>query len=441
MGSLFTKIFLSFWIAALLLGASVFTLERTLGDDALAQAVERADAHAETVATLLADEGMPAVRRWLGGMARSERTPLLLLDAQGLPVPNQPFARRLREHLRDGLAPGVHRVVPGVYTVVRPVPATEPPLMLATVVRVAAAHRLSFLTRLGIAVAVSGLVSFGLATLLTRPLRRLRGAAQAIAGGDLEARAGYAGRDEIAALARDFDLMADRVRDLLEAQRRLLRDVSHELRSPLARLRIALELARKKGAAEAELERIGREADRLEHLISDVLSLARLEAGKTHLKRRPLELATWLAALVQDAAFEAEAAGKQVVFTPTTDVCVDADAVLLRSAVENVLRNAVRYTPEGATVDVGMDVDGTGVTLTVRDHGEGVPAEELARLFQPFTRVGEARERSRGGFGLGLAISRQAVEAHGGHVIAENAPDGGLCVRLHLPTCAADAQS
>ncbi len=430
---LFTKIFLSFWLAVLLLGAAVFTAERSLGDDRLEQAVERTDAHAETVAALLADQGMPAVRRWLAGMAHGERTPLLLLDANGQPVANQPFARRLREHLQDGLASGTHRLAPDVYAVVRPVPTTEPPLLLAAVVRVGNVHRLPFVARLAIAVGVSGLVSFGLAALLTRPLRRLRAAAQAIAGGDLDARAGYAGRDEIAALARDFDVMADRVRDLLKSQRRLLRDVSHELRSPLTRLRIALELSRRQGAAGLELERIEREADRLEHLVSDVLSLARLEAGKTRLNRQPVQLAEWLAAVIQDAAYEAAASGKEVEFERTDDASVEVDPVLLRSAIENVLRNAVRHTPEGSSVLVRLTLAGEGAEITVRDHGEGVPEAELTRIFQPFTRVGDARERSRGGFGLGLAISRQAMEAHGGRIDAENVPDGGLRVRLHLP--------
>ena len=429
---LFTKIFLSFWLAVLLLGAAVFTTERTLGDDQLEQAVERTDAHAETVAALLADEGMPAVRRWLAGMAHGERTPLLLLDANGQPLANQPFARRLREHLQNGLVLGTHRLAADVYAVVRPVPI-EPPLLLAAVVRVSNVHRLPFVARLAIAIGVSGLVSFGLAALLTRPLRRLRAAAQAIAGGDLDARAGYAGRDEIAALARDFDAMADRVRDLLKAQRRLLRDVSHELRSPLARLRIALELSRRKGAAGLELERIEREADRLEHLVSDVLSLARLEAGKTRLNRQPVQLAEWLAAVIQDAAYEAAASGKGVEFERADDASVEADPVLLRSAIENVLRNAVRHTPQGSSVLVRLAIAGDGAEITVRDHGEGVPEAELTRIFQPFTRVGEARERSRGGFGLGLAISRQAMEAHGGRIDAENVPGGGLRVRLHLP--------
>lgn len=433
MGSLFTKIFLSFWLAALLLAAAVFTVEYTLYDDELAQAVERVDAHAETVATLLADGGQPAVIRWLRGMTREERPPLVLLDANGRPLANQPVGRRLREHLQRDFSPGVHPVAPGLFMVVRPVPVTEPPLYIATLVRAGQLHRLSPIERLLIAMGVSGLVSLGLAALLTRPLRRLRRAAQAIADGDLSARAGYSGRDEIAALAADFDRMADRVRDLLESQRRLLRDVSHELRSPLARLRIALELSRRKGADGMELERIEREADRLEHLVSNVLSLARLEAGKTRLERQPVELREWLDGIVQDTAFEAEAAGKHVEFAPAATARLDADPVLLRSAVENVLRNAVRHTPQGGWIRVGLTTDETTAILTVCDEGPGVPESELARMFQPFTRVGEARDRSSGGFGLGLAISRQAIEAHGGEIAAENAPRGGLCVRIRLP--------
>lgn len=433
MGSLFTKIFLSFWLVALLLGAALFAAERYLGEDALDQAAERVDAHAETAGALLADAGMPAVQRWLAGLGRSERMPMLLLDADRRPLANQQLSPRLREYLDEGFEPGVRPLRPGLFAVVRPIPGSRPPLYLAALVRPHRTHYLGAGARLAIAIAVSGLVCLGLAALITRPIRRLRRAAQALAAGDLSIQVGYRGRDEVAALARDFDVMTARLRDLLESQRRLLRDVSHELRSPLARLRVALELARRKGDAAIALDRIEREAERLETLITDVLSLARLEAGQTHLQRQPVALADLLQNITQDAAFEADTVGKNVNLDARTTATIEGDPVLLRSAIENVVRNAIRHTAPGTAVGITLDTMEGEAVVEVRDHGEGVPEQQLGQLFQPFARVGEARDRASGGYGLGLAISRQAVEAHGGRIAAANAPDGGLRVSLRLP--------
>ncbi|MFA7098116.1 MAG: ATP-binding protein [Gammaproteobacteria bacterium] len=433
MGSLFTKIFLSFWLVVLLLGAAMFAAEHYLGANVLDQTAERVDAHAETAAALLAEDGMPAVRRWLAMMARSERMPLLLLDAEGRPLADQPLPPRLREYLDKGFKPGAHRLRPGLFAVVRPVPDSRPPLYVAALIRPHSGHHLTAGTRFALALTVSGLVCLGLAALITRPIRRLRRAAQALAAGDLTVRVGYRGRDEVAALARDFDVMAARLRDLLESQRQLLRDVSHELRSPLARLRVALELARRKGDTATALDRIEREAERLEALIADVLSLTRLEAGATHLQRKPVALADLLQAIVQDAAFEAEAAGKAVHLEAGAAATVQGDPVLLRSAIENVVRNAIRHTAPQTTVEITLRTEGNEAIVEVLDQGPGVPEQELDRLFQPFARVGEARDRASGGYGLGLAISRRAAEAHGGCITAANAPEGGLRVTLRLP--------
>jgi signal transduction histidine kinase len=434
MGSLFTKIFLSFWLAALLLGGAMFAAERYLGEDYLAQVGERVEAHAETVSTLLSDQGLPAVNRWLAGMRRSEHMLLVLLDRQGHPVPDPRLPRRLRDRLSDAqLTPGIHHLHEDIFAVVRPVPGSNPPLYLAAVTRLEHAHYLPLAARLAIAVVISGLVVLGLATLMTRPIRRLRAAAQALAEGDLSVRVGYRGRDEVAALARDFDIMAARIRDLLEAQRRLLRDVSHELRSPLARLRVALELARRKGDTATALERIEREADRLEVLVGDVLSLARLESTQTTLARKPVDLAALLEGIVHDADFEAQARERRVQFAAEAPATVLGDAVLLRAAVENVVRNAVRHTAPETTVEVALRHENRRAVVEVRDHGDGVPESELDRLFEPFTRVGEGRDRASGGYGLGLAISRRAAEAHGGDIHAANAVDGGLRVTLSLP--------
>ncbi|HEY0720861.1 MAG TPA: ATP-binding protein [Gammaproteobacteria bacterium] len=434
MYSLFTRIFLSFWLVALLLGLSLFLAERYLGEDVVRHETERVEGHAATVSALLGDAGMGAVERWLAKRTRKEQAPLFLLDHQGELLHDHPLPPPLRErlaHLR--LQPGTTTLRPGLVAIVTPIPNSEPPLYLGTVLRMNRIEIVPVWVRIMAAVLFSGLVTFVLAALITRPIRRLRLAAQALAEGDLSVRVPVHGRDEVAALGNDFNVMAARLRDLLEAQKRLLRDVSHELRSPLARLRVALELARKRGDTVSVIERIEREADRLEGMVSDVLALSRIEATASQPERRPVGMDTLIAAVVQDAAFEAEATHKSVMAELAQGVTVSGDPVLLRSAVENVMRNAVRYTAPQGAVSVALRSEQGEAVIVVRDHGTGVPEEELGKLFHPFSRVGEARDRASGGYGLGLAISRQAVESHGGTITAANAEGGGLVVTIRLP--------
>ncbi len=434
MYSLFSKIMLSFWLAALLLGGTMFALEGYLRGDDRHQAELRLAAHAETVSSLLVDDGLPAVRRWLAGIQRGKHGRVWLVDAEGDPYAGSRLPPRLRERIADRhLTPGASPIWPDRFAVVAPVPASQPPLFLVAVRHVERIDLLSPWARLALAVLITGLVSSGLATMLTRRLRRLRAAAQALANGDLTVRVEAVGHDEVAALGRDFDMMATRVRALLEAQRRLLSDVSHELRSPLARLKVALELARRKGDTATALDRIEREADRLETLLADVLSLARLESGQAQLQRVPVTLTELLAGIVQDADFEARARRRSVTLEIAAPATLVGDPVLLRAAVENVVRNGVRHTAEGSTVEVRLERGDGEARVVVRDHGAGVPEAELERLFEPFTRVGEARDRASGGYGLGLAITRRAVTAHGGRVAAARAPGGGLEVTLSLP--------
>jgi two-component system sensor histidine kinase CpxA len=270
--------------------------------------------------------------------------------------------------------------------------------------------------------------------MLTRPIRRLRRAAQQMAGGDLSVRVGGRGKDEVAELARDFDVMAERLREMLDSQRRLLSDVSHELRSPLARLRVALELLEKSGDGERAIQRIGKEADELERLVSNLLSLARLESGQSTLERKQVSLQQLLENVVNDAQFEAAARDKHVTLQVERDFTLKGDPVLLRAAIENVVRNAVRHTAEQTTVTVRLGLVPDGALVEVCDQGEGVPEAELSRMFEAFTRIGEARDRHSGGFGLGLSIASQVMAAHGGRISAVNRSEGGLCVSLHFST-------
>jgi two-component system sensor histidine kinase CpxA len=293
--------------------------------------------------------------------------------------------------------------------------------------------------RLAALALVVGALSFLLARYLSKPVGAVRQAAQRLSDGDLSARVGgrvARRRDEIGELARDFDAMAGRLEQLLGSQRRLLRDVSHELRSPLARLRVALELARQRAGASAgdQLDRMELEAGRIDELIGQLLLLERLAAGEAGGDPVVFDLADLLGEVVDDAAFEAEAAGSEVALEPGGDVPMRGHPSLVRSALDNVLRNAIRYAPRGTAVDVRLEAGTGAATVRVRDRGPGVPELQLDSLFEPFSRVADARERGSGGAGLGLAITRRAVELHGGSVEARNHPDGGLEVSIRLPS-------
>jgi two-component system sensor histidine kinase CpxA len=272
------------------------------------------------------------------------------------------------------------------------------------------------------------------------PLRR---ATRALSGGDLTARVEgrvSGRRDEIGELARDFDAMAERIEKLVESQHRLLRDVSHELRSPLARLAVALELARSKAgeAASKPLDRIEREAARLDELIGQLLLLERLESADVGDGAVEFDLAALLAEVVADAGFEAAAGGTEVRFEPEDGCRISGRPALLRSAFDNVIRNAVHHTEPNSVVEIGLMTVGDGVTVAVRDHGPGVDEAELERIFEPFYRVDESRERASGGVGLGLAIAGRAIQAHGGRIEARNHQGGGLEVVLQLPSINTD---
>jgi two-component system sensor histidine kinase CpxA len=296
--------------------------------------------------------------------------------------------------------------------------------------------------RLLVVLVVCGLVGYGLARYLAKPVVARRRATQALAEGSRGVRgAPLVGRrrDEIGALARDFDRMADRVAGLIDDQRQLLRDVSHELRSPLARLAVALELARQ-GAGEAavpQLDRIEREAERLNVLIGEMLQAAQVDAAATGHAHEPVQLDALLRQVVADAEFEGQHQGRGVDLVEAVPLLVMGLEEVLRRAIENVVRNAVRFTAEGTRVEVRLTrrptPAGAEACVVVRDHGPGVPEADLERIFQPFVRVGPARDRQSGGTGIGLAVTERAVRLHGGAVAARNAEGGGLAVTVSLP--------
>ena len=292
--------------------------------------------------------------------------------------------------------------------------------------------------RLLILLVVSAGVCFWLARSLTSPIRRLRQATRQFASGDLSTRVGaqVKGKNEIAGLAGDFDEMAGKIEALVGGQKRLLRDISHELRSPLARLGVALELARQdndKNARDKALNRIEIEAERMNEMIGQLLSLTRLENSAKELPLSDFDVCALLDRLVQDADFEARKNHSKVTFNRPGFVAISGNEELLARAFENVIRNGIRYTADGTQVAVDLSRNSDEILIQIADQGPGVPEDALAKLFEPFFRVANARDRQSGGTGIGLAIAEQAVRLHGGSITASNRPGRGLLVEIILP--------
>lgn len=290
-----------------------------------------------------------------------------------------------------------------------------------------------------VSLVIGGLVCYGLAWRLTSPVRKLRAATQRLATGDFTSRVriGDRGRgDEIADLVRDFNRMAERIERLVTAQKQLVRDISHELRSPLARLSVALGLARREAppSTVAALDRIERETERLNQMIGELLTLSLLESGSERFEKTAFDLNELVEEVARDADFEAAAGARSVRFHPDGPLIVTGNREMARRAMENVMRNGVRYTDEGTAVEVTLERKGTQwAEIRVRDHGPGLPREALTEIFRPFYRYAEARDRQSGGTGIGLAITERAVRLHAGEVWASNAEDGGLVVTIRLP--------
>jgi len=446
MGRLFWKLFLAFWVTLVIsaIGAgSVVWLQRQSREAAerdLAAGPLPALTMSQAAATLR-HGGRDALRAWMQDLERTRPVPLFAVDAEGVDLLGRPVppgalasARELVRASPDARA--ARRVVAaggGDYLLFVP---------LSPDVRRAPPPARRWLWMLIAIGAVTGMaVSALLAWHLTRPIRSLRWAFDAVAEGRLDTRVQPligSRRDEIADLGREFDRMTSQLQALVAAQRRLLHDVSHELRSPLARLHAAIGLARQRPEeSERSFERIEREAARLDALVGEVLTLARLEAGTGPAERIPVDIVDLVAAVAGNARFEAEATGRRVRLDAGENTfTVSGQAELLHRAIENVVRNAVKYTDPDSVVDIEVQrLDAPPrVRVRVRDHGPGVQAHELDRIFEPFYRG--ANGAGRAGVGLGLAIARRAIEAHDGSIRAENADGGGLRVQIELPVAA-----
>ena len=291
-----------------------------------------------------------------------------------------------------------------------------------------------------VAIIAATIASLIFATLLawyfSKPIRHLRTAFESVASGNFDVNLNSVmrgRRDDLANLGRDFDRMTSQLRALIEAQRRLLHDISHELRSPLARLQVAIGLARQQPEKiESSMVRIERESIRMDQLVGELLTLSKLDAGVTDSMKESIVSGELLADIVDDAQFEAEAQAKQVELVGEAKRIIAGNAELLHRAIENVIRNAIKYTPAGSRVLVNTGEQANMLKIAVLDTGTGVDESELELIFEPFFR-GNSLGNNADGHGLGLAIARRVIIAHGGNIRASNRTTGGLCVEMTIP--------
>ena len=451
MRTLVWKIFVSFWIVQALFFSMVAILYGTFrGQPPGLYAATGVVAFCERNAVQTYERsGSAALDAYLSDLQLSSGIQMFIVDFRGNELSTKPIPREqmvlLKRVLQNGkpeyldgspgliMAEPIVRSVRDGYAVAvilpRGIPGPERSV----------AH---LLRDLALGILISGIVCFMLARYLTAPISRLRVAAQQISKGNLAARAGKPTDkrgDEIGHLVGDFDRMAAQLESLVHAQKRLISDVSHELRSPLTRMNLALELIRKvdhPGVATA-IERLERETDRLNVMIGKLLVLSRFEAEGQIVEKADLPLQDLLREVVTDADYEARNLQRRVVLREVEPCQVYGNAEMLRSAFENVIRNAIRHTAIGSDIDVLLSIrtarEGSVAQIKVRDHGPGVPSISLEDLFRPFYRLDDSRERKTGGVGLGLAIAKQAVVLHGGEVRAVNVPGGGLEVQFTLP--------
>lgn len=455
MGRLFWKFFFAYWLALLLAGSGVGTAV-WLYHQSSQETDREIDTHGPArtfvaaAGATLRYGGAQALRSLLEEWAHQPIPPVYAIDDSDRELLDRRLSLETVATARSMAAAGAH------------------PEMVQQVEATQGQHYLIFVTRHGpgrlpppsdglppnhrppphegrpppfIPVAAGVLASIGfsawLAWYLSKPIRNLRAAFAAVAAGRLDTRAGPTmgrRRDEIADLGVDFDHMASQIGNLVAAQRRLLHDVSHELRSPLARLQAAIGLARQQPDKTADLlNRVEREAERLDGLVGELLTLSRLEAGVPGAETECFDLADLLAEIAEDARFEGHRREIRLEVQAPPNLRFEGQIEPIHRAIENVIRNAIQHSPERGAVDIVLAPSaGAGfLLLTVQDRGSGVPEPQLHKIFEPFFRG--SQQSTREGSGLGLAIARLAVERHGGTIRADNRPGGGLRIEIRLP--------
>src|SRR5712671_1900603 len=449
---LFVKIFSWFWVTALVIIGIIFVGRRVMD----LRPIDPSSMYASVAPMLAADaarayeSGGPAgFARFANNLAGGHESQLFLLDESNKDVLSRAISRDALRLAREGGKDQLVTTQSSLYERVAAykfVSASGRPYTLVLYQRsgpnltgMLVTAGIPFLFGLVVAVTI---LCFWLAYHIAAPIHGIQLAARRVAQGDLTARVPHAvslRRDELAALAIDFDSMVERIEVLIRTQKNLLNSVSHELRSPLTRLNVSLAMMRKHASQEAcdICERMERDVARIDARIGQLLTLSRLEAGLSLGKRENVNFTLLVEEVVADGNFEAQSLGKSVSLKSSSDIVLEtADSLALRSACENIVRNAIRFTRPGTEVNVALDVDNTAssrqVFLTVRDQGPGVPKDALQNIFSPFFRINGPGRREEGN-GLGLAIALEAIRLHHGSITASNLIPEGLEISVQLP--------
>ncbi len=442
---LFWKIFLPFWAAqALLLGALYLRVHYRISSEHpwwIQPERREMPVLANDAALRFEQDGQAGLTQLLTTLSLPHRSRFWLLDGDGRELSGQPIPDNIvrsaaAAERQEGLAHSYEANVLAARTFTR----HGQYLLIAELTPPPISERIpgDLLWTLKLGTVFSALICLLIAHYLTKPIERMRDATHELARGNLDIRAGDElgnRQDEIADLVRDFDIMAGELRNQIQSERNLLSGVSHELRSPIARIRLALTLARNAGPEERTemLDRIEQDSIQLDSMLERILTVARLESGQQQANFDQLSLNDVVDDVLHDATFEATALGATVSYQGAPNVELKGDITLLHSAIENVVRNAIFYSGRDGRIDVRLEKTSDAAVITVRDNGPGVPESALPLLFKPFYRVDDSRGTTTGGMGLGLAIVRNAVALHGGSVSAANVSPHGLAVELRLP--------
>lgn len=450
MYSLFWNIFLSFWIAMIISSIAIAWYTEKVSENEVPPLFKRHheifERQSETAKHTLSQTGIPGLLQWKSNknnIHAIER--IYIVNEQRMEVTHQPLPQDIVKFINSEFS--IHFYTPfdtsmdSILGFRVTAPDNKSYYLVTTFNK---PHPLLYLLtpqRIIIGIIVSGLICFALARYLSAPINRLRHTAMQLSHGNLDARISEATQmryDEIGELAKDFNFMANRLQTMINSQKHLMRDISHELRSPLARIQVALELARKQetAAIEPELQRIELELERLNTMIDELLTFVRMEIDQDKTDKVIVNIKELLEQIVDDTHFEncQTPQQRQISITCPADIEISANPQLLYRALENIIRNACFYTPKDTQVKINCVASDGNILLTFEDEGPGVPEDMLDKIFEPFVRVSKSREKQSGGYGIGLAITKRVIEIHGGHIHAKNKTSGsGMAVDISLP--------
>jgi two-component system sensor histidine kinase CpxA len=450
MRSLYWKIFISFWLATILIIVTTALVTSQIAQKSSQPAREQMfmDSYANAAVATFESGRRTALLKWLKQIGISRHMSIYLLSSTGEIVgvqkPPEEVKKIAENLIKDQLSEGIftsgklivsHEILSTSGKFYRLAAVSEKPISYFVQIPWA-----GLTIRLALAIFISGLICYLLSIYLTKPLRSLGMAAKSIATGKLYTRVGHFrghNKDEIAELSKDFDSMAEQLENLVSSKERLLQDISHELRSPIARLNIAIELGRNKTKhlADNEFSRMELECSRLNALIGEILDFARLEKSTTDLHLTKTDIPELLTDIIFDANYEFVNETPRILAGTIEPCKINIDKRLIHRAIENTVRNALHYSPVDQKVYICLQYNEKRdhIYIDIKDNGPGVPEDQLEKIFNPFYRVDSSRTKKTGGYGLGLAIAFRAVTLNHGQITAKNIDGGGFLVRIILP--------